>query len=171
MVGSIEDCRSGQALTWRPGRPRGRYGADRDSTVAGGRAPTYAQRSPGARRAHSMRCQPTAPQSPCSGPAGVARGVWPPKKSPEDRRGGLRGSKVVSGYPRESPPAAPSRMFGFTRRAPTSPDFAVGFSPFCRPTRSLRLLICSPLHNQPPYVILGLVATSILILIVARFSP
>ena len=36
-------------------------------------------------------------------------------------------------------------------------------------TRSV--LICSPLHNQPPYVTLGLVATSVLILIVARFSP
>ena len=29
----------------------------------------------------------------------------------------------------------------------------------------------APLHSQPPYAILRLVATSILILIVARFSP
>ena len=62
-------------------------------------------------------------------------------------------------------------IFGFTRGAPSSPDFAVELSPFSRRARSLRLLICSPLHNQPPYVTLGLVATSILILIVARFSP
>ena len=61
-------------------------------------------------------------------------------------------------------------MFRITCRAPSSPDSSVEFSPFSRPARSLRLLICSPLHNQPPYVTLGLVATSILILIVARFS-
>ena len=30
--------------------------------------------------------------------------------------------------------------------------------------------LCGPLHNQPPYATLGLAATSILILIVARFS-
>ena len=55
--------------------------ADRGSPaiVAASRAPTYAQPSLGARRAHRMRCQPTAPHSPCSGPAGVARGAWPPK--------------------------------------------------------------------------------------------
>ena len=62
-------------------------------------------------------------------------------------------------------------MFRITCRAPSSPDSSVEFSPFSRRARSLRLLICSPLHNQPPYVTLGLVATSILILIVARFSP
>ena len=58
-------------------------------------------------------------------------------------------------------------MFRITCRAPSSPDSSVEFSPFSRRARSLRLLICSPLHNQPPYVTLGLVATSILILIVA----
>ena len=44
-----------------------------------------------------MRGQPTAPQSPCSGPTDVARGAWPPK-SREDCRGGLRSSKVPRWY-------------------------------------------------------------------------
>ena len=50
-------------------------------------------------------------------------------------------------------------------------DHSVELAPFSRPARSLRLLTCSPLHNQLLYATLGLVATSILILIVARFSP
>ena len=45
--------------------------------------------------------------------------------------------------------------------APCNPDYSVELSPFSRRPRSLRLLICSPLHNQPPYATLGLVATSI----------
>ena len=49
-----------------------------------------------------MRCQPTAPQSPCSGPASVLA-VHGLQESPEDRRGGLRGIKGVSGYPKSLP--------------------------------------------------------------------
>ena len=52
---------------------------------------------------------------------------------------------------------------------PSSPDYSLELSPFSRPARSLPLLFCSPLHNQPPYATLCLVATLILILIVARF--
>ena len=67
------------------------------SPSANSRAPTNAQPSSTARRAHRMRGQPTAPQSPCSGPTDVARGAWPPK-SREDCRGGLRSSKVPRWY-------------------------------------------------------------------------
>ena len=49
-----------------------------------------------------MRCQPTAPQSPCSGPASVLA-VHGLQESPEDRRGGLRGIKGVSRYPKSLP--------------------------------------------------------------------
>ena len=48
-------------------------------------------------------------------------------------------------------------------------DYSHELSPFPCRTRSVPLLFCSPLHNQPPYATLCLVATSILILIVARF--
>ena len=66
---------------------------------------------------------------------------------------------------------ASNAMFRINCVVPSSPDYSVELSPFSRRPRSLRLLICSPLHNQPPYATLGSVATSILILIVARFSP
>ena len=49
-----------------------------------------------------MRCQPTAPQSPCSSPASVLA-VHGLQESPEDRRGGLRGIKGVSRYPKSLP--------------------------------------------------------------------
>ena len=62
-------------------------------------------------------------------------------------------------------------MLGSPGGAPSSPDYSVELFPFSRRARSLRLRICSPLHNQPSYATLGLVATLILILIVARFSP
>ena len=65
---------------------------------------------------------------------------------------------------------ASNAMFRINCVVPSSPDYSVELSPFSRRPRSLRLLICSPLHNQPPYATLGSVATSILILIVARFS-
>ena len=61
-------------------------------------------------------------------------------------------------------------MFPINCVAPSSPDYSVELPPFSRRARSLRLRICSLLHNQPPYPTLGLVATSFLILIVARFS-
>ena len=61
-------------------------------------------------------------------------------------------------------------MFRINCVAPSNPGYSVELSPFSRRGRSLRLLICGPLHNQPPYATLGSVATSILILIVARFS-
>ena len=117
-----------------------------------------------------MRCQPTAPQSACSGPAGVLA-VDGLQQPPEDRRGGPRGTKGVSGYPRESPAVVPSSpCFGspaVLQAVPILPSSSL-HSP-AEPALC-DCFICSPLHNQPPYVTLGLVATSILILIVARFS-
>ena len=46
-------------------------------------------------------------------------------------------------------------MFRINCVVPSSPDYSVELSPFSRRPRSLRLLICSPLHNQPPYATLG----------------
>ena len=56
-------------------------------------------------------------------------------------------------------------------RCSKQPDYPVALSPFSRQPPALPLPIRSHLHNQPAYVTLGLVATSFLILIVARFSP
>ena len=63
-------------------------------------------------------------------------------------------------------------LFRITSVAPSNPDYFVAISLILPPSaRSPRLPIRSHLRNEPPYVILGFVATSILILIVARFSP
>ena len=80
------------------------------------------------------------------------------------RQGGIRK------YPRNHLPANLNARSGHLRcsdQAPTNPSRS---APFCRPPRSLPLLICCPCTTQTPYGILGLVATLILILIVARFS-
>ena len=55
-------------------------------------------------------------------------------------------------------------MFRINCVAPSNPGYSVELSPFSRRARSLRLRICT---TQPSYANLGLVATSILILIVA----
>ena len=85
-------------------------------------------------------------------------------------RGGLRGIKMVSGYPQKSPPAALGRHIWIHPRCSKQSPLRRRVLPILLPSPLLRLLICSPLHNQPPYVTLGLVATSILILIVAGLS-
>ena len=86
----------------------------------------------------------------------------------------MAGFAAARGYP-DTPenhlPVDLNALFPDHLRCAKQPDYTVALSPFSRPPPSLRLPIRSHLHNQPAYVTLGLVATSILILIVARFSP
>ena len=84
---------------------------------------------------------------------------------------GFTAARWYPDTPEKSPAGGSQRRFRITSVAPSSPVYTVALSPFSRRPPSLRLPIRSPLHNQPAYVTLGLVATSILILIVARFSP
>ena len=100
-----------------------------------------------------MRCQPTAPHALVQAqPALLAADGL--QKSPEDRRGALRGTKVVSGYPPKSGAAAPStRCSGSTALLQAAPDRS-GELPHPPADRAhcdrTSPHIRSPLHNQPP---------------------
>ena len=100
-----------------------------------------------------MRCQPTAPHALVQAQRALlaADGL---QKSPEDRRGALRGTKVVSGYPPKSGAAAPStRCSGSTALLQAAPDRS-GELPHPPADRAhcdrTSPHIRSPLHNQPP---------------------
>ena len=71
--------------------------------VATSRAPAKRPAVPARRPAQPMRCQPTAPQSALLRPSRRCSQSRP-QNSPEDRRGRLRGTKVVSRYPRNHVP-------------------------------------------------------------------
>ena len=130
--------------------------------------PRAAASGPGLLTVRYQQGQPTGPQ--CAVQARLAllaadRLQYAARGSPWR----LRGGKVVSAqYPRNHLPAnlnARSDHLRCSDQAPTTTPSSS--APFCHPPRSLPLLICCPCTTQPPYGILGLVATSILILIVA----
>jgi len=84
---------------------------------------------------------------------------------------GFAAARWYPDTPENHLPADLNSLFSDHLRCFKQPVYSVALSPFSRRRPSLRLPIRSHLHNQPAYVTLGLVATSILILIVARFSP
>lgn len=84
---------------------------------------------------------------------------------------GFAAARWYPDTPENHLPVGLNAVFRITGVAPSTPitPSRSPHSPADPP--SLRLPTRSHLHNQPAYVTLGLVATSILILIVARFSP